>query len=76
MTFASSGHGLFEFFDSYGRCWRCLPGKACLRCSGNFFDSGVPPSGPPENWSRDCAVPDSETCQNYPGAKFPSTDIR
>ena len=35
-----------------------------------------PPSGPPNNWSRDCEKPIESTCINYPGAKFPSTDIR
>ncbi|KAL7014071.1 hypothetical protein ACKWTF_015725 [Chironomus riparius] len=69
---ATAERGLFEFHDTYGRCWRCLPGSSCVRCSTIF----VPfVAGPPDPWDRTCGQPTAEICAINPGVKFPHQDI-
>ncbi|XP_070502078.1 mucin-2-like [Chironomus tepperi] len=72
ITVSSAQLGLFEFHDSYGRCWRCSPGSSCVRCSTVI----VPfVSGPPGEWDRTCSQPSAAICAANPGVKFPHVDI-
>ncbi|XP_070502085.1 uncharacterized protein [Chironomus tepperi] len=72
-AYVTCDRGLFEFLDSYGRCWRCLPGRSCVRCAD--IQAHPPVVGPPP-WDRSCPFPGNETCAENPGVKFPSLDIR
>lgn len=66
----ASQNKFYEFHDSNGHCWRCLPGKSCVRCP-----SGILPFNFPDPWDRACPYP-SDYCDMFPGAKFPSTNIK
>lgn len=62
----------YEFFDSHGRCWRCLTGSNCVRCN----DVNPIRENFPSAWSRECPTPQAADCAEFPGAKFPHRDIK
>lgn len=68
----TSQRGAFEFYDSRGRCWRCLPGSSCIRCPDRLNN----PLNAPTTWDRTCPSPSDDVCRQYPSANFPHPDAR
>jgi len=64
-----SASGEFEFHDDKGNCWRCTPGKSCVRCKSS--DNKLPINILPD-WPNQCEKPD---CQNLRKQLVPLSTI-